>query len=543
VLRITEQSDGKLNAVLDSLDQPNGNDLTVDAISFQNNSLHFEMKALQVVFEGTLSKDGTEVTGTFTQAGNSFPLIFRKEGVSRSRTPVRRGQVQLVPCDDPSVTSDALCGTFDVFEDRVARTGRKIALNILLLPATGKPAPDPLFYLAGGPGAAATPYASEAFMTRLRRNRDVVLVDQRGTGKSNPLICAPVGSKDDMRGYFGEVMAAAWVKDCRMQLEKVANLKLYHTSIAMDDLDDVRAALGYDKINLYGGSYGSTAALVYLRQHPDKVRAMAVFGVEPPDSRIPLSFSRGVQEALDNLFADCLADTACKTAYPDVVAEFKALMARFEKGPVEVTAPNVFTQQEQQVTVTRDAFVDGIRLLLYVPNAAAALPALIHIAAKGNLGPLIGTAFQVVSQIDGRIARGMQFSVMCAEDIPFITEEDVKRSSENSFYGDARTRPTMRACAEWPRGTVAPKFMDPVIADAPVLMISGRLDPVTPPWVAEKAVKALAHGRLISIPNGTHTSYDCVENLVSEFIDNGKIEGLQTTCVEEIKRPRFTILP
>ena len=542
VLKIVEHPDSQLKAALDSLDQPNAKDLKVDVISFQNNTLHFEMKALQIVFDGTLNKDGTEIAGTFNQAGSSFPLLLRKEGVSRSITPVRRGQVQLAPCNNPSLTGDALCGTYDVYEDRVQRIGRRIALNIVLLPATGKPAPDPLFYLAGGPGAAATGYATEAFMTRLRRNRDVVLVDQRGTGKSNPLSCPRTGSRDDMRVFFGEVMSPAWVKECRTQLEKIANLALYHTSIAMDDLDEVRAALGYDRINLYGGSYGSTAALVYLRQHPNKVRAIALFGVAPPDARIPSTFARGVQDAINNLFADCLADTACRTAYPDVIAEFKTIMSRFENGPVEVTAPNIFTQQQQQVTVTRDAFVDGIRMLLYVPSAAAALPALIHLGAKGNLGPLIGTAFQVVSQVDSRIARGMQLSVICAEDTPFMTDEDVKRTSENSFYGDARVRPTLRACAEWPRGSVSPKFLDQVNADAPVLMISGRLDPVTPPWVAEKAVKALPHGRMISIPNGTHTSYDCVENLVAEFIDNGKLEGLQTTCVEAIKRPPFTVL-
>jgi len=267
-----------------------------------------------------------------------------------------------------------------------------------------------------------------------------------------------------------------------------------------------------------------------------------VFGVAPPDAKIPLTFARGVQDAVNILFADCQAEAACHAAYPDVAAEFKIIMALFDKGPVQVTTTNIYTRQEQQITLSRDAFVDSIRVMLYVPNAAAALPALIHLGAKGNLGALIGTAFQVVSQIDSRINRGMQFSVICAEDVPFITEDEVKRTSENSFYGDARVRPTVRACAEWPKGTVSPSFLDPVKAEAPVLMISGRLDPVTPPWVSEKALKALPRARMVTIPNGTHTSYECVENLVAEFIDNGKPEGLDTSCVNAIKRPPFTIL-
>ena len=542
ILRVSEEADGKLTAVLDSIDQSNSNNLTVNTITFQKNTLHFEMTALMIVFDGTLNQDGSEITGTFKQASNSLPLIFRKEGATKTRSSVRRGQVQLASCGDPALTSDALCGTYEVYEDRGQRSGRKIALNIILLPATAKAAPDSLFYLAGGPGAAATSYASESFLARLRRNRDIVLVDQRGTGKSNPLVCTLTGSQSDMRGYFGEVFPADNVRACRIELEKVANLKLYTTSIAMDDLDEVRAALGYERINLYGGSYGSTAALVYLRQHPDRVRSVAVFGVAPPDAKIPLTFARGVQDSVNSLFADCQAEAACHEAYPDVADEFKTIMALFDKGPVQVTAMNIYTRQEQQITLSRDAFVDSIRVMLYVPNAAAALPALIHLGAKGNLGPLIGTAFQVVSQIDSRINRGMQFSVLCAEDVPFITEEEVKRTSENSFYGDARVRPTIRACHEWVQGAVSPAFLDPVKADAPVLMISGRLDPVTPPWVAERALKALPHGRMVTIPNGTHASYECVENLVAEFIDAGKLEGLDASCVDSIKRPPFTII-
>jgi len=203
---------------------------------------------------------------------------------------------------------------------------------------------------------------------------------------------------------------------------------------------------------------------------------------------------------------------------------------------------NVYSGQEQEVTVTRDAFVDGIRQLFYVPNASSALPALIHLGAQGNLGPLVGTAFQVAVQIDLRIARGMQFSVICSEDTPFITEGDIKQSSANSFYGDARTRPIMRACAEWPRATVPANFLDPIKSDAPVLLVSGELDPVTPPWLAEPVARNLPHGRHVIIHNGTHNSYECVEGLVADFIDKGAAQGLDTSCVEKIKRPPFTIL-
>jgi len=432
---------------------------------------------------------------------------------------------------------------YEVFENRATRTGRRIPLNIILLPAKNpKPAPDPLFYLAGGPGAAATGYAEAPFMEGLRRNRDVVLVDQRGTGESNPLNCAPFGSREDMRGYFGEQFPIDIIRACRAALEKVADLKLYTTSIAMDDLDEVRAALGYDRVNVYGGSYGSTTTLVYLRQHGDHVRSAAVFGVAPPAAKIPLSFSQGVQNAVNRLFADCAADEACKTAYPNLEADFKKVMARFDNGPVEVDVTNVYTRATQKVTVTRDAFVDGIRQMLYVPNASAALPALIHLGANGNLGGLVGTAFQVVSQIDPRISRGMQLSVICAEDAPFITEDDIKTTSANSFYGDARVRPTLKACAEWPQAKVAASFLAPVKSDVPVLLVSGELDPVTPPWLAQIVAKTLSRSRLVIVPQATHNSYECIENVVADFIDKGTTEGLDISCVEKIRRPPFTVL-
>ena len=195
VLKVTAGPDG-LKALLDSLDQPNGANIPIDAITFQKNVLHFEIKGLSIVYEGTMSSDGSEIVGTLTQ-GSPTQLIFHKEGVAKSTATVKRGRVEMKPCDNPNLTRDTLCGKYEVFENRATKTGRRIALNIVLLPSTNQQqhAPDPLFYLAGGPGGAATSYATEKFIQNLRRNRDVVLVDQRGTGDSALSLAAGPGSQ------------------------------------------------------------------------------------------------------------------------------------------------------------------------------------------------------------------------------------------------------------------------------------------------------------------------------------------------------------
>src|SRR5262249_41888855 len=197
-----------------------------------------------------------------------------------------------------------------------------------------KAAPDPVFYLAGGPGGSAVDIITRSgrtYLAELRRERDLVFVDQRGTGGSNPLVCQAQGDKNDMAAFFGGSFPIERVRACRTELEKIADLKLYSTPIAMEDLDEVRAALGYDKVNLYGGSYGSTAALAYLRQYPGRVRTATLLGVAPPNLKLPLPFAKGVQNALEHLFADCAAVEKCRMGFPQLNEEFDAAVKRLEK--------------------------------------------------------------------------------------------------------------------------------------------------------------------------------------------------------------------
>src|SRR5215468_8704741 len=297
-----------------------------------------------------------------------------------------RQKLALEPCRLPGWNEDVRCGRYEVYENREAKTGRKISLRVVVAPALGeKAAPDPVFYFAGGPGGSAIDIFSRAgkgYLAGLRRERDLVFVDQRGTGGSNQLACDLYGDRNDMAAFFGELFASERLRACRAELEKVADLKLYSTPIAMADLDEVRAALGYDKINLYGGSYGTTAALAYLRQYPQQVRTVTLSGVAPPSLKLPLSFGKGVDHALDRLFSDCAADAKCRAAFPNLKADFEAVTKKVEAGPLTFTAVNGFTRSSQQVTMTASAFREYVRVMLYAPEYSRWLPVMLHAAAN-----------------------------------------------------------------------------------------------------------------------------------------------------------------
>ncbi|MFY9556055.1 MAG: alpha/beta fold hydrolase [Blastocatellia bacterium] len=548
VLKVSKATDGNLKATLDSPDQ-GATDLPVDSISFKDSYLRFEMKMIQATFDGGLSRDGSEIAGQFRQ-GLLTPLVLKREGTesTASSAGFARGRINLEPCNVPNLTRDAGCAKYEVFEDRAAKTGRRIALNILVLPAlSAKPLPDPLFVLAGGPGQAAAGVVRAAgdYLVRLRRDRDLVFVDQRGTGESNPLQCNSRVNRDEMRSYFADSYASDSLRECRAALEKTADLTLYTTPVAMDDLDEVRAALGYNKINLLGGSYGTFAGFVYLRQHPDRVRAAILEGVTPLDAKIYLPFAKGVEHSLERLFTDCAADNDCQGTFPNLRAEFKELTAKLDKQPVSFESTNLLTGKREQITMSRPVFGEVIRSMLYIPIYWRWLPLLIHEANKNNFGPLTSIAHANAFGLYNQIARGMSLSILCAEDIPFITEDEIKRDTAGTFYGDYRVRSTIKACEQWPKAKISSAFSQPVKSDAPVLMITGDLDPVAPPWLAAGALRFLPNGRHISIPNtGHYFRFECVDNLFVEFLAKASAKGLDDSCVKQVERPPFmTKLP
>lgn len=436
----------------------------------------------------------------------------------------------------------ARCGKVSVFEDRQSATGRQMDLNIAVIPAVSRnPAPDPVFILAGGPGQAATesyqPLVS-AF-DRINQKREIILVDQRGTGKSNPLVCK---SEQTNSLDLEDEDLIPWLQSC---LESTTSRpEFFTTPIAMQDLDQVRRALGYEKINLYGVSYGTRAALTYLAAFPEHVRTVILDGVVPQDEVLGLEVARDAQRALDMIFDRCATEEACRRAFPNVRQDFAELLDNLEQNPVTLEVAHPSTGEETEIEFTPAEFSVAVRLLSYAPETAALLPLLIHTTNASNDYQLIAAQYLiVVGELTESISNGMGYSVLCTEDVPFMTEEEAASANANTYLGNTQTDELFRLCQVWPKGTVAQSYKQPVHSDLPVLVLSGEADPVTPPSNGEKTVQTLTNSLHLVAPGQGHNVLfrGCIPRIAADFIEQGSLEGLETECINEIKPMPFFI--
>jgi pimeloyl-ACP methyl ester carboxylesterase len=457
-------------------------------------------------------------------------------------------RLPLAPCTVEGLKEKVLCGDYAVWEDREARQGRRIRLHVVVLPALARePAPDPLVVLAGGPGdSAANAAADHAESGRsIRRRRDIVLVDQRGTGSSHRLDCPVPGGPGDLQGYLQPVLPVDVVRRCRQELAERADLRFYTTSIAADDLDELRAWLGYQRINLEGGSYGTRAAQVYMRRHPGSVRTAVLVGTVGMDQHLPLFHARDGKRSTDLLLAACRADASCGRAFPRLGEELAQVLSRLEREPASAEVDDPQTGRPVRVTLSRDVFAEDLRFLLYTADSAAAFPFVVHRAFEGDFRPFVRVALRWETALRSILAFGMHLSVTCAEDVPFLPpEEGIAAAVAGTHLGDFRVRQQLAACREWPRGEIPAAYHEPVTAQVPTLLVSGELDPVTPPSWAEQVAARLPQSLHLVLAEGHHgpgglSHPDCLVGLVADFLERGTAEGLDTSCVSRMKRPPF----
>ena len=453
------------------------------------------------------------------------------------------GLAKLKQCRLAGIHEELLCGRLQVFEDRKARAGRTIDLNIVVLPAFDqKTKAEPVFDLAGGPGVAstggATFYATQG--KEYRRRHDVVLVDQRGTGNSNRLsIPQEKTPESDLR----EMYPVDYVMRMRDALQQHADLTQYTTSIAMDDLDDVRAWLGYDRINLFGLSYGTRAALVYLRQHPEHVRTITLLGVAPTYLRMPMYHAQAAERAMNLLLEQCEHDAKCHEAFPQIRGDWMKVLADLQAAPARVQYnPPGDKSTPVTVEIQRDVFAEKIRNFLYGRDKASQVPLIVHEAANENFAPFLRRT--IGPSIPDMIADGMYLCVTCAEDVPFIDQTEAEKLNADNPFGNYRVFQQTRACGMWPHGDIPADFREPVRSNVPALIFSGNFDPVTPPRRGEEVARYLSNSRHVIVPQAAHgvdglTNTDCLDKIILEFIEKADAKDLDVSCIDRMAPPPF----
>jgi pimeloyl-ACP methyl ester carboxylesterase len=430
-------------------------------------------------------------------------------------------------------TAAAKCATIPVPEDRASAVGRQIDLHVVVVPAaTSHPQPDPIFWLAGGPGvAAATDDAANAvrFFAAANIDRDLVFVDQRGTGDSNKLLCEhgndPARWADDLGTCLGSI-----------EDDPAA----YTTAWAMDDVDQVRATLGYDRINLYGGSYGVTAAEVYLQRHPEHVRSVAIISGTMLDTPIFELFPTSSQRALDKLFARCAADASCNAAYPDLAGDLERVTAQLDAGPVTLAVTNPITNQP--VRFTRDDLGPSLHNMLRDARTAVQLPRLLHEAARGDWSGVTQNVKASLRGMDPLVASApqmwqlMALTIQCHEPWAQLRPGPTQTASEHSYLRlkDVQAlsvQPSL--CAAVPRPDPAALYAPPVQLPTPMLLINGDLDPQDPPSNVESAHRLYPNSLALVATDESHsmTNSNCLSSIVGRFFQTASTDSLPTDCL------------
>ena len=438
----------------------------------------------------------------------------------------------------------ARCGHYTVRENRDDPHSKELQLHVAVIPALRlKPAADPLFILSGGPGQAASDFylsVAPAF-TRIRRDRDLVLVDQRGTGLSNRLDCKLPDDSEFVA--LDPLKLQATVRECLAALP--GDPRYYTTSIAVRDLEEVRAALGYQKVNLYGISYGTRVAQHYMRRYPDRVRTAILDGVVPAQLALGPDVAIEAQRAIDATLQRCARDEACAREFPDISAQFTALRARLHNEPVKLSIAHPLTGALINTTLDEARFGAAVRLLSYSDETVSTLPLLIHEGQSlRDLQSLAAQNPRVESDVEEQFAEGMHFSVVCSEDAPRWAQENVSEEQLAKTYMGTAFMSSMRAvCQEWPRGPVDPDFGAPLQSQVPTLILSGGNDPVTPDRYAEQIMKGLGKGKHLIAAGQGHgqLATGCIPRLTAEFIAAGSSTALDDACVRNIRPTPFML--
>lgn len=444
------------------------------------------------------------------------------------------------------------CGYLTVPEDRTDPSGRKIRLHVAIFKSTGSnPTPDPVIHLIGGPGASALDVALPLMQkggSEILKRRDYILFDQRGTRKSEYLFCRPydeylwkaheqdISLDEYYAGALPEL--ATCVKDWKSQ---GIHLAAYNSAESAADVNDLRLALGYEQVNLYGISYGTRLALTVMRDHPEGIRSVIIDSVEPPQVNIDLELAVNANRSLQEVFRACAADKTCSNKYGDIETKYYAVIDRLEAMPVKIEVAGPYRDKPYSVYLDGDLFIDAIFGSLYSMVSIADIPRLIQSAYQGSYSEL---SEAVGVPIGSPASTGLFWSVTCVEDVPF--EIGAQKPSDL-----ARVPPVIRehfterytfdTCKIWnvpPADAVENKA---VVSDIPTLIFTGRYDPVTPPVWAELAAETLSNHYLYELPDMAHgvmRSNACALQMGLAFLDD-PLHVPDSSCMDNVEEVQF----
>lgn len=429
---------------------------------------------------------------------------------------------------------NARCGTLSRPLNPDDPAAGAIELKVAVVPALNlEPQPDPLVPLAGGPGQGAISFysAQQAAFEYVRRNRDILLVDQRGTGESARLDCEI--DEELVEGRYSRSATIEAAEECLESLPH--DPTWFTTSVAVRDLEAVREALAIPQLNLYGVSYGTRVAQHYARRYPDAVRTIVLDGVVPPQLALGPDIAIEAQQALDRVFDRCEASIDCNERFPDIRETFDKVKSKLASKPVKLRAADPLTGHYKSVEFGENELAAALRLLAYHPHTIAIIPLLIAEAGGGNYRPLIAQFRMNMSELSDSIALGMHNAVMCTEDAPFYDESRIDRDALSSSYlGPVQLEALTAICSVWPAGPIDPDLRQPLNSRAPVLLLSGSADPITPPAYADMAAIGLKRAWLLTMPDQGHgqLAVGCTPRLIERFVTNAGLEDIDTACRE-----------
>ncbi|MBL0162188.1 MAG: alpha/beta fold hydrolase [Xanthomonadales bacterium] len=434
-----------------------------------------------------------------------------------------------------AATTKAWCSPFQVAENRADPNSRKLDLKFALIASTQAADDDFIVYLAGGPGQSAIdtwPQMADP-LGPARKHRHVLLLDQRGTGASNPLTCKRDDGQDEDSLPFDLERTAASTQSCIDEVSKIADPRFYTTTDAVEDLEALRQALGAPKLDLVGVSYGTRLAQQYLKRHPEGVRSIVLDSVAPNELALGGEFARNLDDALKAQFANCAKQAACAKAFPDPYASLVTLRKTLTDTPRKISHADPVSFEQKTETLNGDSMVGLVRMFAYAPETAALLPHTIEQSLAGNDVPLLGQIGILEQGVEALVGSGLQLSVICSEDADRLTSGE---ADADTLLGKRMVEVLKAQCEIWPRGQRPTDFNEPVKGDTPILVLEGELDPVTPPRYGEQVMQHLDNAKLIVAKGQGHNiiGRGCMPKLVSQFMDTLAPKTLDVGCADAL---------